>query len=151
MLHEWHQTGTPVPGQRAARRATQPATLLTAELVMGEPDAGDLGVWVQDLPDDALVVRVAGEVDMATAKRLRDELTCACARADGQRVVLDLAAVRFLGSAGLRALAEIHQLCRRCELEFVVVNAPRSALRAIQLSGLDRVLSVEPAAPDADP
>lgn len=131
MLHKWHQP-----------------TELTTELVMGESDADHLGVRVQDVPGEALVVRVSGQVDMATATRLRDGLTGACARADGQRVVLDLAAVEFLGSAGLRVLAEIHHLCRRCGLEFVVVNARRSAFRAIQLSGLDRVLSVEPAAPD---
>lgn len=102
----------------------------------------DLKVSVRDVPGDALVVRPTGEVDLATSATLRGELTRVCARADGQRVVLDLAEVEFLGSAGLQVLLEVDKLCRRCGLEFEVVNPQLAALRALRVSGVDKIVSV---------
>lgn len=148
MLHEPHDTGEQapppqVPHVRARTRTPrQPPAPdgLAGRLGVSTRRDGDLTVAVRDIDGDALVVRVIGEVDLATAPTLRDELTCACARADGQRIVLDLAEVGFLGSAGLQVLIEVHKLCRRCGLQFGVLNPQPAALRALQVSGLDKIL-----------
>lgn len=111
-------------------------------MAAGGDGTADLQIRVEEVPGEAQIVHVGGEIDLSTAATLQDELTQACARADGQRVRLDLADVRFLGSAGLQVLLGVHSLCRRCGVEFEVVNPGRAALRAIQISGLDRVLSI---------
>src|SRR5262245_58698928 len=54
-------------------------------------------------PDDILVVRVAGEVDMSHEDELRDELRNAVA-ADPRGVVVDLTECEFIDSTGVRAL-----------------------------------------------
>jgi anti-sigma B factor antagonist len=152
MLHESHETSwsTPPPGQPgppgrggATNRAGARPDTWRAEHPGGDGEGvPELEVRAHDVAGDAVVVRATGEIDLASASALREELTRACARADDQRVVLDLAEVDFLASAGLRVLAEIHNLCRRCALTFEVVNPRRPVLRSLRLSGLDRVLSL---------
>jgi anti-anti-sigma factor len=54
---------------------------------------------------DGAAVTVLGEVDLATAPRLRSALAEAAA-ADGSGLQVDLRAVRYLDSAGMAALFE---------------------------------------------
>ena len=95
----------------------------------------------------AVVVRLVGEVDLATAEhageRLRAAEAVAVADAPPAVVVLDLTQVTYLGSVGLAMLVEHNQLCtalgsRLC----VVVGANRSVLRPIQVATLDSVLTI---------
>jgi anti-sigma B factor antagonist len=119
--------------------------------MVGERDetlpAGVVEVRVEDITGESLVVRVAGEIDIATAPALGVALTRACARADGQRLVVDLNAVEFLGSAGLRVLVETLKLGRRCGVPFALSRPHRQARRAIQIAGLDALMPIvdEPA------
>jgi anti-sigma B factor antagonist len=55
-------------------------------------------------PDGAVVLIVAGEIDMSNAGAFADALTEAVTGADGSRLVIDLTAVQYLDSAGLAAL-----------------------------------------------
>ena len=95
----------------------------------------------------AVVVRLVGEVDLATAEhageRLRAAEAVAVADTPPAVVVLDLTQVTYLGSVGLAMLVEHNQLCtalgsRLC----VVVGANRSVLRPIQVATLDSVLTI---------
>lgn len=138
----------PGAGQRPQGRRS-PLSDEAIEVTTGEDDTADLRILSRDIPGEALVVEVGGEIDLSTAPMLQERLAAACARADGQRVRVDLRDVEFLGSAGLQVLLGIHSLCRRCGLQFEVVNPPRAALRAIRISGLDHVVSVR--VPDDDP
>lgn len=95
----------------------------------------------------AVVVRLVGEVDLATAEhageRLRAAEAVAVADTPPAVVVLDLTRVTYLGSVGLAMLVEHNQLCaalgsRLC----VVVGANRSVWRPIQVATLDSVLTI---------
>ena len=95
----------------------------------------------------AVVVRLVGEVDLATAEhageRLRAAEAVAVADTPAAVVVLDLTQVTYLGSVGLAMLVEHNQLCtalgsRLC----VVVGTNRSVLRPIQVATLDSVLTI---------
>lgn len=148
MADESRRAAPEVPDPRyplAAGRPTATSPSLSEEVIevaAGGDRTADMRIQVEEVPGEAQVVHVGGEIDLSTAAMLHDELMQACARADGQRVRVDLADVSFLGSAGLQVLLGIHSLCRRCGVVFEVTNPPRAALRAIQISGLDRVLSV---------
>jgi len=67
------------------------------------------------------VVRVAGDLDMATAPRL--ESTCEPTEA---AIALDLAGVRFIDSSGLRALLRILAGCPR-----LVLLCPSAAVQRL--------------------
>ncbi|QKG23522.1 STAS domain-containing protein [Actinomadura verrucosospora] len=58
---------------------------------------------------DMAVVTLAGEVDVATAGRLRDHLAALLARG-ARHLVLDFSGVAFIDSSGLSVLAGIHRL-----------------------------------------
>lgn len=149
MSHEARRPVPEVPTSRYPRLAggptDQPSSSLSDEattVAAGEDHAVDLRIRVEEIPGETVVVHVGGEVDLSTASTLHEQLMHACARADRQRVRVDLGDVDFLGSAGLQVLLGAHSLCRRCGVGFEVSNPPRAAFRAIQISGLDKVLSV---------
>jgi anti-sigma B factor antagonist len=105
---------------------------------------------VHETVGDAHVVRVAGEIDMVTAPDLRAELERACTRArPSQRVVLDLAAVSFLGSAGLSVLLEIDERCRDRRTPLWIVATTRATVRPLEITGLDGVLHLVDSLDDA--
>ncbi len=89
---------------------------------------------------NALVVRVEGAVDLATAPNRSAALSAA---GDAATVVADLTGVRFMASAGLSALVEMDERCRAGGIGFAVVLAPTAAARrALEITGLVGVLTV---------
>ena len=98
-----------------------------------------------DQPDPgALVVRVWGAVDVTSARRMREGI--AAARDAGEtaagRVVIDLREVSFLDSAGLAVLVETASQCDQAGQTFVLVVQGNAVLRPLQLTGLDKILTV---------
>lgn len=81
------------------------------------------------------ILRVVGELDIATAPILRTAVAEALA-ARPARVVLDLSHVRFLGSAGLAALLDAVQRGERLGVVVCVSAASRAVHRILQLAGV---------------
>jgi anti-sigma B factor antagonist len=90
--------------------------------------------------DGATVVRLAGELDLYNAADVRQALADAAAEKPG-RLVVDLSEVSFIDSTALGVLIE-----GRTKLEnrraFLIAAPGRETRRALQVSGLDRHLSV---------
>lgn len=94
---------------------------------------------------DVILLAVSGAVDVLTAPRLRSALAVALERLDDRPVVVDLSEVRFLGSPGLRVLAEsAEQASTRPGFQplRVVVDRNRPVLRPIELTGYDAILAL---------
>jgi anti-anti-sigma factor len=91
---------------------------------------------------NAVVARLAGEVDSSNADTVQAELSAA---SDGRPLVLDLTDVGYLDSAGLALLERVR---RGADLRLVV---PPDSVTAsvIKVTGLDAVIPVFPAADDA--
>lgn len=92
--------------------------------------------------DDTMVLRLKGELDMATAPGLGRALDTAL---DGRpsTIALDLTDLTFVDSTGIRVLITG---CRRAGVQgcaFVLRSPRRSVLKAIQLTGLDRLMAIE--------
>ena len=87
------------------------------------------------------VVSVRGEIDVATAPRLRDEL----ASTPGLGVdlcVVDLSAVTFLDSTALGVLVSAAQMCQEAGGELrLVVTAPH-IYKVFTITGLDGVFAI---------
>lgn len=104
-----------------------------------------MSVYSKD-DDTAIVVVVDGAVDALTVPRLRDALNEAFSRLDGRVLIVDLSAVQFFGSPGLRALsagaieAALHHRGHR-PLR-IVVDSSRPVIRPIEIVGLDGALSL---------
>jgi anti-sigma B factor antagonist len=96
---------------------------------------------------EAIVVRLAGELDLYNADDARAAIGEAAAQNPG-RVVVDLSQVTFVDSTGLGVLVE-----GRTKLEnrrALLLAAPQmETRRALEVSGLDRYLPVHETVDDA--
>ena len=95
----------------------------------------------------AIVVRLAGELDLYNAHLVRDALLGECKRAP-ERLVVDLAAVRFMDSTALGVLIEAKAKLpnRRA---FLLAAPMLETKRALAVSGLDRHFAVHDSVDDA--
>lgn len=102
----------------------------------------DLSVRVENLDGDDdgwSVATVSGEIDVATAPRLREQLVGLIT--DGRaRIVLDLGPVAFLDSTGLGVIVGVLKRARTLggDLRLVCPNA--SIRRVFEITALDRTM-----------
>jgi anti-sigma B factor antagonist len=91
----------------------------------------------------AVVLLVAGELDLLTTPTLSDACTVALAGRPPV-LVIDLSGVTFLASVGMSAIVAAHQTAG-AHTKVRVVGGSRDTLRPIMVTGLDTLLSVYPA------
>ena len=93
-----------------------------------------------DRSDVAIVVSLAGELDLYNANAVRDALLECCAEAP-DRLIVDLSAVKFIDSTALGVLIEARtRLPNR--RGFLLAAPGLETRRALEVSGLDRHFSV---------
>ena len=84
-----------------------------------------------------LVVRVSGDLDIASAKRLEDELLRAIS-SDASAVALDLGGVSFIDSTGLRILLFAAKRTVTSRKRFKIAHASPPVREAWDAGGLER-------------
>jgi anti-anti-sigma factor len=97
----------------------------------------------QDVHGDAVVLRVAGEIDSSTVVELADRLDSAftAASEDSSRLlVVDLSGVTYFGSAGLNSILDFYQRGRAAGVAVRVVANSAQVIRPMQVTKLDEVL-----------
>jgi anti-sigma B factor antagonist len=100
------------------------------------------GVAEEEGPAGARVLRVRGELDIATAGDLERALLRP--RDPGQRVVLDLAGLRFMDSTGLRVLLRARTEAKTGRWQLYVRNVPANVERLFSISGVQDAVPPEP-------
>lgn len=96
-------------------------------------DSTDLQVDV--LSTAPLVVKVSGEIDIASGPKLREELL-GVMRRSGARLALDLSGVTFMDCAGINVLLAARRHARLKDGWVCVVRASRRARKVLMLTGL---------------
>ena len=91
-----------------------------------------LRVTVEPLEDTCLI-RAGGELDRSTADRLSSALDAA--QADGVTALLDLSAVSFIDSAGLRVLLRSAGAVNAHDWAWFIVRASSAVWRLVELTG----------------
>lgn len=100
----------------------------------------DLGLDVSQR-DGWAVLGVSGEVDVATAPRLREKLIGLVT--DGQyRIVVDLEGVEFLDSTGLGILVGALKRVRTHEGELALVCTQPRVLKVFEITNLTKVFPI---------
>jgi anti-sigma B factor antagonist len=95
------------------------------------------GEWV--------VVDVSGELDLYTAPNFRDSVLEAASREGEPKVIVDFHRLGFIDSSGLGAIIACLKHVRERGGELTLVAPEDSGLRRLlDLTGLDRVLTVHP-------
>jgi anti-sigma B factor antagonist len=84
---------------------------------------------------DRIVVKLAGELDMANAPLLQDAIESAELVA-AKTVVLDLQGLTFLDSTGLRIILAAREQCWRRGQEFAVTPGSQQVQRLLSVTGV---------------
>jgi anti-sigma B factor antagonist len=87
------------------------------------------------------VIRVDGEIDVATAPQLRESLHRVITRGEGN-VVLDLLGVTFLDSTALGVMVGALRRCRELGGELHVVVADPRIIKIFEITGLTKVFAI---------
>lgn len=96
--------------------------------------------------DGIVVVRVEGELDLATCAPFED----AVGEVDpGQRLVIDLTQCTFLDSSAVRVLVTTIRATQAAEGSVSLVATDPGLLRVLEIAGVDTMLSVHPSLDDA--
>ncbi|MDP9294712.1 MAG: STAS domain-containing protein [Actinomycetota bacterium] len=104
---------------------------------MSSVELGELEPFRIEVEPSRDVVRIipVGDLDLATAGNLRDEIE----RLHGagfNRLVLDLRQVRFMDSTGLRLILEVDVQSRGDGWDFSLVRGPDAVQRLFELTNL---------------
>jgi anti-sigma B factor antagonist len=102
----------------------------------------EFSVNTAELGGNAFVVAAAGEADMYTAPALEQALEGVVGNG-GTSVVLDLAEVSFIDSTVLVVLLRYRERFRELGGDLVVVSEDRRILRTFEITGLDRLFTIE--------
>lgn len=110
-------------------------------------DSVDLELSIVYRPTHTLV-RLRGEIDVATAPGLPERLLTLLRRGTGL-IILDLSEVSFCDASGLGVLVSGHLHAKVLGVTLrLTAPGPRMA-KLLRLHGLDRTLAIYPAPPDA--
>jgi len=94
-----------------------------------------------DTVDERIVVHVAGEVDLANAPELDEQLVTAMAQAPSHLIV-DLSDVTFMDSTGLGVLVRALKRSREQEIRLDLIVTNERVLKVLGITGLDTVLPI---------
>jgi anti-sigma B factor antagonist len=97
--------------------------------------------------DDAVVIRLVGELDMSTVGTLRDAVHIHLPGLAG-RLVLDLAELTFCDSLGLGTLLVLSRTARAQHTLLVLSRPGPYFLRMVEIAGVAAGLTI---APDQEP
>jgi len=99
-----------------------------------------LDVTTSDRPD-GVHVQLSGELDLATAPKLDDELR-RVEEGEPAVIFLDLKALAFMDSSGLRALLAADARSREAGRRLVLVRGDERVQRVLRITRLDERLEI---------
>jgi anti-sigma B factor antagonist len=91
--------------------------------------------------DNAVVIGVSGELDLASSPALEHELEQGAAT-KAELVIVDLRSLEFMDSTGLSVLVRAHQRATENGQRFGVVKGPQQVQRLLSLTGVAERLTL---------
>jgi len=96
-------------------------------------------------------VKLTGELDSATAVALIESFENATGESGARQVVLDLAEVTFIDSAGMRAIIVIERMAGEHEVALTVSPPPDAVTELLRATGVSDHLTLSPREDDTPP
>lgn len=98
--------------------------------------------------DGWTVLGVAGEIDVASAPRLREQLIT-LVNDQQHRIVVDLGGVDFIDSTGLGVLIGARKRVRAHDGDVVLVCTEPRIVKVFEITGLDQLFAIRSSVDDA--
>jgi anti-sigma B factor antagonist len=89
-----------------------------------------------------LRVVVSGEIDFASAPSMQARVIGACERERSNKLILDLTAVEFMDSSGLRVLLHLQRELSSDHGALVLLGPTEEVRKILKLTGLDQHLAL---------
>jgi len=102
-----------------------------------------------EVRNNALVVRLAGEIDIKVADALRTELETSLDKSQAQHLVLNLDRVSFIDSSGLGVILGRYKRISSRGGRMAFVGLKPAVKRVLELSGVLRISEVFPSEDEA--
>jgi len=102
-------------------------------------------VTTETLADGAIVVRVEGELDLATSGALEEALDAA----NGGRLVIDLGGCTFVDSSAVRVLVSAARSAEESGRTVSLVARDPGILRVLEIAAVDTMLPVHSSVDEA--
>ena len=102
-----------------------------------------LRITTQHLNDGVVQLALDGELDLSTVDHLHSAVARTIEDQHARRVLLDLAAVEFCDSTGIRALVTSYDQARDAGLDLRVINPQDMVLRVLHVVGVWDTLTAE--------
>ncbi|PLR76377.1 anti-sigma F factor antagonist [Bacillus sp. V3-13] len=93
---------------------------------------------------DVLCLRLSGELDHHTAEELRTQATKAIAEFDIRHIILNLEQLSFMDSSGLGVILGRYKQIKQVDGEMVVCAISPAVQRLFDMSGLFKIIRLEP-------
>ena len=102
----------------------------------------EFSVQTAEVGENAFIVTVTGEADLHSAPEL-DRALHGVLALGGTGTVVDLGDVSFIDSTGLGVLLRHQRRFHARGGDLVIVTADRRVLRTLEVTGLDRLFTIE--------
>jgi anti-anti-sigma factor len=99
--------------------------------------------FTTDRMDDTIVVKLAGQFDMAATFTLEPELERLTRETTAGALVVAMDGIEFIDSSALGLLLATRQRLQSEDVQFVVANPSPPVRRLLELTGAADVLSIE--------
>lgn len=96
-----------------------------------------------DALEDGVVIRLHGDLDMATASELRQTLAAILGKAP-VRVTIDLSGLDFVDSTGIGVLVGGFRRAKDEGCDFSLRFPNRPVKKVLHLTGIDQMMPIEP-------
>jgi anti-sigma B factor antagonist len=106
------------------------------------------GAVTEEPVPGVLVVRLSGEIDIATTELAAEAIRAAVAP-PARMVLIEVSAVTFCSSAGLGNLVEARQLAGQHGIDLALVGVGRPVDRPLSITGLGRDFAIFASVEDA--
>lgn len=97
-----------------------------------------------EIIQDVLCIRLSGELDHHTADNLRVQITKTIEGYDIRHIVFNLASLSFMDSSGLGVILGRYKQLKKLHGEMVVCEISPAIQRLFEMSGLFKIIKLEP-------
>ncbi|WP_077213867.1 anti-sigma F factor antagonist [Bacillus dakarensis] len=97
-----------------------------------------------EIKRDVLCIRLSGELDHHTADALREQASKAIVENNIHHIVLNLESLTFMDSSGLGVILGRYKQIKQLHGEMVVCAISPSVQRLFDMSGLFKIIRLEP-------
>jgi stage II sporulation protein AA (anti-sigma F factor antagonist) len=91
---------------------------------------------------DVLLVRVKGEMDMATAERMRQSIDDRLQQDKTQYLLLNLTGVSFIDSSGVGVILGRYRYLNRIGGKMAIVNPQLTVKRVLETAGIPKLIPI---------